>query len=190
MFELSLDKTIEFSYSNTSFNETFTRRNDIALYKNWPEICRIGYKHKLLMLVLASIEADENDPDFLGLYVGFPQCFSTTKVDGPFPLSIIRELAQERGQENGSSDGAEYPDSWEVLDELNVPSIIFEVCEPGGQQTSWQVFSPTEVEKTAKQGEILLWKGQRMVLLENNYNERHGDWRIVLAPIECIALNL
>lgn len=162
----------------------------MALYKNWPEICRIGYEHKLLMLVLASIETDENDPVFQALYTGFPQCFSEAKIDGPFPLSIIRELAQEKGQEQGSTRGADYPDTWEVLDELEVPSIIFEVCEPGEQETDWPRFPPTEVKKTAKQGEMLIWKGQQMVLLENNYNDHTNDWRIVLAPIECIALDL
>ncbi len=164
----------------------------MALYKNWPEICQVGRTNKLLMLVLASIEIDENNPVFQGLFIGFAQCFSVTKIDGPFPLSIIRELAQESAASKGYSgkDAADYPDTWEVLDGLDVPYIIFEVCEPGDGQTSWPIFPPSVIERTAKQGQTFVWKGQQMVLLENNLNERHGDWRIILAPVECIALDL
>ncbi len=164
----------------------------MALYKNWPEICQIGFKHRLLMLVLASVEIDESDPIFQGLYVGFPACFSEAKTNSLFPLSIIRELAQDAAASKGyaGKDAADYPDTWEVLDALGVPSIIFEVCEPGEQQTDWPLFPPSSIEKSAKQGELLTWKGQQMVLLENNYNERTTDWRIVLAPAASILLNL
>ena len=164
----------------------------MALYKNWPEICRIGYKDRLLMLVLASASTDENDEIALGLWLGFPQCFSETKVEGPFPLSIIRELAQEAASQKNYSgqDAADHPDVWEVLDALKVPRIIFDVCEPGKQQTDWQLFPPTKVEKNARQGEILHWKGQQMVLLDNSYNERTTDWIITLVPAACIALDL
>ncbi|QQR78504.1 MAG: hypothetical protein IPJ68_05535 [Candidatus Moraniibacteriota bacterium] len=139
---------------------------------------------------MASAEIDEDDQIVQGLFVGFPQCFSEEKTDGPFPLSIIRELAQEAGEQQGQPDGADFPDTWEILDDLEVPSIIFEVCELGDRQTDWPVFSPAAVEETAKQGEMLTWKGQQMVLLENNYNERSGDWHIVLAPAACILLDL
>lgn len=163
----------------------------MALYKNWPEICQIGRKHQLLMLILASIEIDESDPVFQGLYVGFSSCFSEEKTDGPFPLSIIRELARESAASKGyfGKDAADYPNTWGVLDDFDVPYIIFEVCEPGDGETSWPTFPPSAIEKTAKQCQTFLWKGRQMVLLENNYNDRTNDWRIVLAPIECIALD-
>lgn len=165
----------------------------MALYKNWSEICKIGYKNRLLMLVLASVRIEEDDPVFQGLYVGFPQCFSEAKTDGLFPLSIIRELSQDvaaRKGYSGSDDAADFPDSFGVLDDLGVPYILFEVCEPCDQQAGWPLFSPTAVEKTTKQGTVLMWKGQQMVLLENNYNERADEWRLAMAPAACILLDL
>lgn len=164
----------------------------MALYKNWPGICRIGRLDKLLMLVLASASTDENDEIALGLWLGFPQCFSEEKIDGPFPLSIIRELAKESAAAKGysGSDAADYPDTWEVLDDLDVPYIILEVCEPGDGQTSWSAFPPSDIEKTAKQGQVIEYKGQSMILLENNYNDRTNDWRIVLAPTASIQVDL
>lgn len=164
----------------------------MALYKNWPEICKVGRKNQLLMLILASVEIDESDSIFQGLYVGFSSCFSEGKTDGPFPLSIIRELARDSAASKGYSgkDAADYPDTWGVLDDLDVPYIIFEVCEPGDGQTSWSAFPPSDIEKTAKQGQVIEYKGQSMILLENNYNDRTNDWRIVLAPTASIQVDL
>lgn len=162
----------------------------MALYKNWPEICRIGYQNKLLMLVLASIPIDGSNDIFVGLYTGFGQCFSTEETDGPFPLSVIRELALEASLRHGDDQGADYPESYDILSGLHVPTIDFAIAGDW-LDNDWPRFPlPDEEALRYKQGDRVEWKGQSLVVMENNRNERTGDWRICCAPAECIALDL
>ncbi len=163
----------------------------MALYKNWPEICKVGHRNKLLMLVLASVPIDEGDSVFAGLHLGFSQCFISKKTDGPFPLSVIRELALKASLAGGSDSGPEYPDSYGVLDGLSIPSILFEVSCVGRRSTDWPLFPlPREIALALKQGDTVEWKGQPLVVLENNRNDRFNEWSICCAPAECIALDL
>ncbi len=149
------------------------------------------------MLVLATTQIDKNDPIFIGLYAGFPQCFSETESDGPFPLSIIRSLAAERGHLEGYTTGADFPEEYEVLEELGVPYISFEIVAMGELRRmyeSWPLFPLTleEVqERGLKQGDEYEWSGRTLIVLECNCNPEANDWwRIHLAPKECLALDL
>lgn len=154
----------------------------MVLYKNWPEICKIGRRDKLLMLVLASVALNEDDDILQGLYVGFPQCFSTGKIDGPFPLSVIRELAAEEGRAHGRTDGELRPDNYGVLSSLCIPSMPFALTEEAMLDTGWPFLSP-DVTVTLKQGDVCKWKEKRLVVLEKN-----STWMCVV-PAECIALD-
>lgn len=156
----------------------------MALYKNWPEICRIGRLDKLLMLVLASISTDENDEIAMRLWLGFPECFSETEIVGPFPLSVIRHRADSNGRFVGVSDGANYPGSYDALD--NIPYLCFEVVtderEPSGNLED--IWFTWETVALLKQGDAFQWKDKSMVVLEVS-----KSW-FYIAPAECIALDL
>lgn len=164
----------------------------MAIYRNWPEICKIGYRHPLLMLVLATIPLNENDDGFIGLYGGFTHCFSGAETSGPFPLSVIRELASKEALNNyRSKDGADYPDSYNILHRLGVPSVLFEVSDSGHKDTDWPLFPLPEVEAIKlKQGDTFEWKGLSLVVMENNRNEEANEWRICGSPKTSIALDL
>ncbi len=164
----------------------------MTYYRNWPEICRIGYRNPILMLVLSSVKLDDRNEIFIGLYTGFNQCFSLEKVDGPFPLSVIRELAYEEAlKSRGFKSGADYPDSYDILQNLQVPTVLFEVSDDGHQDTNWPLFPLPEAEAIKlKQGDLIEWKGTSLVVMENNRNEKLNEWRICCSPAECIALDL
>lgn len=155
----------------------------MALYKNWPAICEIGQMNNALMFVLASISTDENDPITQGLFVGFPQCFSTEKADGPFPLSIIRDLAEEAGRKNSRSNGAEYPGSNGVLDELGVPFKTFALDSEMASLYELPL-APSPLGAHSKQGDVGEWRGVKMIVLEK------GGETMDLAPLECIVVDL
>ncbi|MDP2837970.1 MAG: hypothetical protein Q8O53_01685 [Candidatus Moranbacteria bacterium] len=128
------------------------------------------------------------------LSIGFPECFSTTKVEGPFPLSIIRELAEEAAMSHhGSSGGSDYPENNDVLSDLYVPYIRLLVLGNPNKNIYGQFdfgmptfHLPFDEAKELKQGVRIEWKGTTMVVLENNpYNSC-----ITMAPAACIALDL
>ncbi len=164
-----------------------------SVYKNWEEICKIGKKNRMLMIILASISADGNDPIFTGLYLGFPNCFSSNKIDGPFPLSVVRSLAGECAVKEGQLSydvGVNHPESFGVLSALGVPHTLFDINdahEPGGHDCP---FFPLLLEEAKKlrQGDCFEWKGKQLMILEINCRCQE-PWAAAV-PTECIVLDL
>lgn len=154
----------------------------MALYKNWPAICDIGRANPMLMMVLGNALLNEDDEITQGLFVGFPDCFSTTEVKGPFPLSLIRSVGGEMARKNGFDDGEKFPSTIGALDELSVPYVTFN-HDPEEADEQWPLLPPG-IDPKAVQGQICEWNGQKMVVLEN------GDRTMDLAPVEAIALDL
>jgi hypothetical protein len=167
----------------------------MALYRNWPEICKVGRTDKMLMLVLASVSLTRDNDILAGLYVGFPQCFSAEKIEGPFPLSIIRDLARDSAVVEGfRGDGADFPYSYDVISGLEVPCVHFTVLPRGETVTdsTWPIF-PLPIEEVwekLKQGDAYEWRGKQLLVLESNCAPENDWWHIHLAPAECIALDL
>lgn len=165
------------------------------LYRNWEEICKIGRSNKLLMLVLATIKIDENNPIFVGLYCGFTTCFSSEKIiSGPVPLSVIHSYAGNNAVHVGASYdmGIKYPDSYDGIP-ASVPVIHFQVDDEHiDNGTEWPFFPMgSEEAKKLEQGDKIKWEGIELVILEINFNERRPeDFRIVAAPAECVMLDL
>ena len=154
----------------------------MVLYKNWPEICKIGYKDKLLMIVLASASPDDKNEITMGLWLGFSQCFSETPVKGPLPLSVIRDRAERNAQfSDGIQGGANFPGSYDAINDI--PHLYFEVItkdrEPDGE--TWITWD--EVAHL-KQGDPFLWQEKAMVVLEVSQH-----W-FYIAPTECVVLDL
>lgn len=164
------------------------------IYRNWTEICNVGHRNNLLMLVLASVSIDENDPIFTGLYCGFPQCFSDKETDGPFPLSVLRELGGEAAVQSGRpwQDGADHPDAYGVIMDLSVPHTIFQVDDDhSGLGVDWPFF-PMKLEdaRKLKQGNIFVWHGKKLVVLECRFNDKNEEHVVVASPVECIDLDI
>ncbi len=165
------------------------QEDGMKLYKNWPQICQVGYHDKDAMLVLA-FSSDKAD-DFITsrLRAGFPECFSLTPIGGPFPLSVIRQLAYEEGKKQGVANGADYPDAFDVLHGLDVPIILLEVATEEEQESDWPLYPP-ELAKGLKQGDTIEWKEKKMVILEHCQPTERQTGRLCVAPAECIALDL
>lgn len=163
-------------------------------YRNWVEICKIGRKDNLLMLVLATVCLDENDPIFLGLYCGFPQCFGDKKTEGPFPLSVLRELGGQTAVRFGRpwEEGANHPDSYDVTLKLSVPSIIFQVNDDHVDAgVGWPFFPMKLAEaRKLKQGDIFEWHSNKLVILECRFNDRSAEYAVVASPVASIDLGL
>ncbi len=162
-------------------------------YRNWPKILEIGEKDELVMLVLCRVSLDEDDDLFARLLTAFPECFSNQEVCGPFPYSVIRQLAdddkKQAEQEGVLWDGIEY-----VLEELGVPYIDFEVTFLGcSQQIPSHHLFPLDWEKAKelKPGEAFEWRGARFVVLENNCREPNPEFfhDIVAIAEELILLD-
>ncbi len=160
----------------------------MKIYKNWKEICQVARYDKLLMLVLASAPDEESEFVTSRLRQGFPECFSLSPVDGPFPLSVIRELAQEEGRKQGAPDGADYPDVFDIPFKLDIPIVLLELATAEDAESEWPLYPPEEGKKL-KQGDVMEWKEKEMVVLENNQGKGRTG-RLCVAPAECIALDL
>ena len=154
-------------------------------FKNWPEICKLGRTHHLLMMTLATVSSTKLDEYCQQLVAAFPQCFSSEEVAGPYPFSVILERARGNGKKEANSDfGADFPVSYGAIPE-NVPIQGFDKF--GNNKANLEgPLLPKEINPDAPQGSTVVWEGAEFIVLENN-GSCEELW---LAPSECFRVDL
>lgn len=153
-------------------------------FRNWPEICKLGETHHLMMMAVATVDLSQGDERVQQLIAAFPQCFSDEEVKEPYPLSLIRAKAQENGTGEGSTHGEDYPVSHSAIPGC-IPLQGFDkfgnnVANLDGPRL------PEGIDPDAPQGTIVIWEGKGFVVLENN----EGCEELWIAPAECIRVDL
>ena len=170
------------------------------LFKNWPEICKIGKSNPLLMLLIASMDTNKLTELSERVINALPEFFSEKEIQGPVPLSIIKsKTMQEWCNETGinpTEDASRCPESHCVLEDLGLPRMIFvcsgeEVIEKNGEMRMPKEILDQYTENT-KQWDIFTYQGVKIVLAEyrsgdSQYNDCPIDYFV---PLECIALDL
>lgn len=153
-------------------------------FKNWPEICKLGETHHLLMMAVATADLSQRDKGVEQLIAAFPQCFSNEEVAGPYPLSLIRADAEESGRKKGSEHGADYPQSYDAIP-AHIPLHGFDKFGRNKAGLNGPRL-PDGIDPDAPQGSIVKWEGKEFVVLENN-DSCEELW---IAPAECIRVDL
>lgn len=153
-------------------------------FKNWPEICKLGETHHLMMLAVATADLSQFDERVEQLIAAFPQCFSNEEVAGPYPLSLIRAKAEKEGRRQGSTHGWDFPQSYDAIPS-HIPLHGFDKF--GRNQAGLDgPRLPDGIDPDTPQGGIVTWEGKEFVVLENN--ERCEE--LWIAPAECVRVDL
>src|ERR1700722_11798266 len=97
-------------------------------YKNWPAICKLGKRDRLMMLAVATLNMHRTDEQVHNIIAAFPECFSDIETQGPIPLSVIRAKAVEIKTASGEDrveSAADFPESWGVIKHFHLPKLEF-----------------------------------------------------------------
>lgn len=169
------------------------------LFKNWPEICKIGKTDPLLMLLIASTDTDKPTELSERIINAFSEFFSEKEIQGPVPLSIIKNKTIKKWSEevgrgiDPTECDSSHPQSFGILNEFNLPCMAFvcageEVIEKCGEMRMPREILDQYTEKT-KQWDVLIYHGTQIVLAE--YRSGDNDPPIdYFIPLECVALDL
>jgi hypothetical protein len=151
----------------------------MALFKNWPEICRIQDSHVMAALAWVDLESDEAKK----LARGFPECFSDSQIQVPVPLSVLREYADSVAMAEEGHPADDMLESYGALKHFNIPSIEF-ATDPSDLISNPPALLPKDINKDAKVGETVYYRGKLYLVVENNKNP--GVKLMHLAPTDCI----
>lgn len=162
-----------------SLQQILFKRHGYPSFKNWPEICKLGETHHLLMMAVATTDLSQRDETVEQLIAAFPQCFSYEEFAGPYPLSLIRAEAEKEGSHCG-----DLPQSCQVVPG-HVPMQGFDKF--GNRVAGFEgPILPESIDPNSPQGSIVIWEGKQFVVLENN----DGCEEIWIAPTECVRVDL
>ncbi len=149
------------------------------MYKNWKAICEVKDNHMMWALALLDLTSD------LGrrFVEQLPEFFSQEETAGPYPLSLMREAAQENGRKQGTDNGANYIVSHDGVPG-HIPVKMFDkfgknVASLNGPKL------PDEISPDARAGETVTWEGKQFVVLENN----DSCEELAIAPAELIFVD-
>ena len=153
-------------------------------FKNWPEICKLGETHHLMMMAVATADLTQRDERIEQLIAAFPQCFNYEEVVGPYPLSLIRAEAEKEGNRQGSTHGGDFPQSYDAVPG-HIPLRGFDKF--GKRQAGFEgPILPDGINPDAPQGSTVIWEGKEFVVLENN----ESCEELWIAPAECVRVDL
>ena len=148
-----------------------------TMNKNWKEISQISDTRVRWELVMLNMDSD------LGRKIveRLPEYFTHEKQAGPYPLSLMRAMAQKEGHRQGNDDGERYIVSYDAVPN-GIPVQTFDkygknVAILDGPKL------PAEISPHAQQGEIVTWEGKKFVVLENN----ESCEELSIAPAELVA---
>lgn len=150
------------------------------MHKNWKEICKISDTHVMWAFTLLNMDSN------LGrkFIERFPEYFTQEQQSGPYPLSVMRKKARERGLEQGSKNGEKYIVSFDGAPK----DIPVETFDKYGNYVVGDGFPqklPAGIDPEAQQGEIVTWEGKQFVVLENNENCEE----LYIAPAEFVYID-
>jgi hypothetical protein len=153
------------------------------MHRNLAPICKIGKCSLPLMIALATIDLETSEGK--ALIGAFPHCFSSESVAGPVPLSVLRHIANNKAQAEGSSERDRLVTSGHkgVLHEYNIPYIGFDTWGTTGTDLD---LIPDEINKHARFGSIITYQGVKYVVVENNSDLKE----FYIAPLTCIDVDL
>jgi hypothetical protein len=149
------------------------------MFKNWKTICGITDKHFMWAIALLDRTSD------FGKMVAerFTEYFTDEQQIGPYPPSLMRKTAQEKGYPGGSDHGEDLIVSNDAVPD-GVPIQTFDKYGKNVAGLDGPLL-PTEISPDAKQGDIVTWEGKRFVVLENHIDCQE----LSIAPAELIAVD-
>ena len=153
-------------------------------YKNWAEICKLGEIDHLMMMAVATLDLNTRTTAIEQIIAALPQCFSETEINGPYPLSLIRQRALELAP--GYPDSAPlHPESWHAIP-ADVPLQGFDKTFDKTDIDPLGTLLPDGIDPNTPQGGKVIWEGREFVVLENNMSCQE----LWVAPAECIRVDL
>ena len=162
------------------------------MFKNWPEICRIGKESQLLMALLVALEIPSRIAERMQL--AFPECFSEIETSVRIPLSVVEERA--RVIKAIEEDSLHYF-IYDALRELEVPAFMFSVGAQAKMLSRMEEFPegylllPKEIDPRIDVGSVVEWVGKKfyvIIAFPGDHGGEGGD--VCLVPVECIDLNV
>lgn len=141
---LSLSQSQRLIHRRKVISQPQKRREKMKkLFKNWPEICKIGHVDRLFMLLLVSLDlsAIEKEPSSITEWRGqdeyeksmkrnekrklankiveaFPNFFSGVLICGPVPFSMISEKLEELNKDGSYKNRAN-----KICEEFDIPYV-------------------------------------------------------------------
>lgn len=160
----------------------------LAMFKNWKAICEILDTHFMWALALLDLETNFGQ----SVAKRFPEYFSDQEEAGPIPLSVLRMLAEQDATQQGSHNFdclVSFGRYWRK--KYNIPIISFSIFPDSDLP-----MLPSEIDdqidnlgRRAEVGDMFIWEGKPLVLLENNDDQRGSAFVMEFAPAELIAVN-
>jgi hypothetical protein len=159
------------------------------MYKNWKAICGIPDVHFMWAMALLDVTSDFAKE----LMTKLPEYFTTEEQKGPVPLSLLVEVASaayvQEGYDLNEKDPLACIDlayDGKIREKFDIPTRAFR--GPSGDNDALsplpiELLSAVE-EVNARCATILEYKGKKFIIVG-------GSWpdSVVLAPVECIALD-
>lgn len=161
------------------------------MYKNWKAICEIADKHFMWAIALLDLASD------FGKMIAskLPEYFTDEPQTGPIPLSMIRMLAEKESAEKGfgyTDCLVSYCKYW-GHGQFSIPILDFTTDEDGDSCGFNAPMLPSEIQsqidqmgRRAEVGDTFIWEGKKIVLLENNDEERGSCFLMHFAPADCV----
>jgi hypothetical protein len=159
-------------------------------YKKWHDIVEV--KHIELRQLLLSLNL-EFEPD-QKIAERFPEFFLTEWPEGkPVPLSVLQFEANEevRGESTDPTITTTFLVSYQAAKKYDIPVIEYSLI-PDRSALDWTEELPLlppelEAARGAKNGDTFEYKGEKLVVLENNSSPKME--LICFAPASCVLVD-
>lgn len=151
-------------------------------FKDWHEICRIDDWNLRMALARVDMASDMGHK----LQRAFPECFTDTETQGPIPLSVLKEEASRRSQEDYRASHYRWWVDLDIAKDYNIPFTRIYVLDDEGQGNRKglpQLRDEDITDGMVDFGEIVTYKRQKYLVIEDN-----GD-TVCLSPVECFDLS-
>ncbi len=162
-------------------------------FKNWPAICELGKKDRLMMMVVATLDLANKNESTQRIIAAFSECFSETEVRGPIPWSILQHTGSQSAGEYGAreSSGKDLLITFGALEKFDIPYQIFyyfpDRISDGDRKEGVLPITDELSEEDPTVGRLIKWRGKSWVIVEDGHDADPAS--LGIAPVECIDLN-
>ncbi len=157
------------------------------MYKNWPEICKIGKEDRRIMMAIALVDLKSLIAERIQL--AFPECFSKTEIQGPIPISVLREYAGQEGfEEDRNPYGHDHLVFYGATGKYKIPVFSFATKDAYSLEDSLTGSGAVSIIPDSQwlkldTGQELEWEGAKYLIVDKD------DQFLYIAPAECIDIN-
>ncbi|OHA57709.1 MAG: hypothetical protein A2114_02410 [Candidatus Vogelbacteria bacterium GWA1_51_14] len=185
LWELVLNEKRSLEVVCTTLQKLVFEFKGYPKFKNWQAICNLGEKEPGMMMVLATLDIEENDDLAKQIIATFPEYFCSEKTNFPIPWTALVQKAKVKGDRDGCV--AIRPVIYDAVYFFGIPheGFVFEVSDVDRLRLpALPVDFPRNGLREWDLKTVLRWRGKDFVIVDIDDDE------VWVAPAECFDLNI